>query len=459
MTHSEAVTKQVLQRITPSEKERREVADFTTKLAETAKSMDLEAIVCGSIGKSTWLAGDHDIDLFVFFSPNTTREQLEKLGLEIGKRLVTKMGGKWQIKYAEHPYVHAIIKDFDVDVVPCYKIAKGEPIRSAVDRSPLHLEHVNKNLKPEQQANVRLLKQFCKGIGVYGADAKTQGFSGYICEILIMHYGSFENVLKTAAEWRPPYAIGNGDHRKFDNPFIVIDPVDPNRNAAAAISAENFARFVFSAEQFMKTPSTAFFFPKAQKLSANETKKLRQRGTRFVAVVAPRPDVIDDVLWPQLRRARHRLVKELEQNEFKVIRSFEWASGHKEGDKKSEMALVFELEVWSLPPVQRMHGPPIAAHEHSSKFLEKYGRPLFGPFVDGQGSWFIEKARTFKTADELLGKFLSHSTAALEQSGIPNFVADAMKKSRPLADDAFWRWVAHSAVSETMWKKYVKKLG
>ena len=114
--------------------------------------------------------------------------------------------------------------------------------------------------------------------------------------------------------------------------------------------------------------------------------------------------------------------------------------------------------VWSLPPLQRMHGPPITSHEHSARFLEKYGRPLFGPFVDGQGNWFIEKARSFERADELLRTFLKRSTKALEEAGIPNFVAVAMKNHKLLTDAQFWQFAKSKGVSSLMWKKYMKKL-
>jgi len=457
MPPMQSILKQALKRIRPSEKEGRNVSTFVSRLLHKTRKLGFDCIVCGSIGKYTWIAGDRDIDLFVFFPKDVERAELEKLGLDVGKKITEMLGGKWQIKYAEHPYVHAVIKGFDVDIVPCYRIEQGEHIKSAVDRSPLHLSYILDNLKPEQYDQVRLLKQFCKGIGVYGADTKTQGFSGYVCELLIMKYGSFEAVLQRAEKWRAPQVIGEADTKKFDSPFILIDPTDANRNAAAAVSADNFARFVFSAKQFLDKPSSEFFFPDVKKLSGSDISKLKNRKTYFAAIVAPRPDVIDDVLWPQLRRARHRLVKELEQNEFHVMRSFEWAEGNDCGGK-GDIALVFELEVWTLPPVQRMHGPPITAHAHSERFLEKYGRPLFGPFVDGQGNWFIEKARSFERADELLRTFLKRPTKKLEESGIPNFVAGAMKNHKLLTDAAFWNFAKSKGISALMWKKYMKKL-
>ena len=32
--------------------------------------------------------------------------------------------------------------------------------------------------------------------GMYGAEIAKQGFSGYVCEVLVYYLGSFENVLK-----------------------------------------------------------------------------------------------------------------------------------------------------------------------------------------------------------------------------------------------------------------------
>ena len=38
----------------------------------------------------------------------------------------------------------------------------------------------------------------------HGSEFKVGGFAGYLCELLIIHYGTFLNVLKYAAdEWKP----------------------------------------------------------------------------------------------------------------------------------------------------------------------------------------------------------------------------------------------------------------
>ncbi len=100
------------------------------------------------------------------------------------------------------------IEGFDVDFVPCYTIKNAEELKSAVDRTILHTEYVKKNLKPEQRNEVLLLKKFMESIHTYGAEFKVGGFSGYLCELLIINYGTFIEVLEAASEkWRPKTVI------------------------------------------------------------------------------------------------------------------------------------------------------------------------------------------------------------------------------------------------------------
>src|SRR5687767_11249795 len=115
----ENVKAEVLAKIRPSKEEVERVKSFVSQLQSVAKTVSgLDAVIVGSLGKMTWLAGDHDIDLFLMFEQTVSREELERLGLEYGKRIVEELGGKAKIKYAEHPYVHAIVRSFDVDIVP-----------------------------------------------------------------------------------------------------------------------------------------------------------------------------------------------------------------------------------------------------------------------------------------------------------------------------------------------------
>lgn len=65
-------------------------------------------------------------------------------------------------------------------------------------------------------------------VGTYGSEFKVGGFSGYLCELLIINYGSFLEVLRNVwTDWKPGYQIDlmeYGTSNLFDDPLIVVDP-------------------------------------------------------------------------------------------------------------------------------------------------------------------------------------------------------------------------------------------
>jgi len=452
----ERILENVLKRIKPSKQEEERVKKFVSDVLRVAKTVSgLDCAVVGSIGKFTWLSGDHDVDIFIMFPKETPREELEKKGLEFGEKIVQDLKGKARIKYAEHPYTHAVIKGFDVDIVPCYRIQKGEHIKSAVDRSPLHLQYILDHITPRMQDEVRLLKQFCKGIGVYGSDAKHLGFSGYICELLILYYQSFEAVVKAAASWQAPQIIdilGFANRTKFpDQPLVIVDPVDKERNAAAVINAENFIRFIAACRQFAEKPNANLFWPKDEvSLSAKQLKYLMNRGTHFVAIKMKAPDVIDDVLYPQLRKALKRLANLIRHNEFSVLRSYEFVS--------DSCWLIFELEIFQLPPVNKMVGPPIFSKQHTQEFLSKYKGKNFLYLADNR--WVAEVKRENRTAEELLERFLKREKEKLVEDGIPTYVADVIAVAKILDHTNFFLQVKKDKyLSDFLREKYFVDLG
>lgn len=83
--------------------------------------------------------------------------------------------------------------------------------------------------------------------GTYGSEFKVGGFAGYLCELLILHYGTFEETLKAAINWKFGHKIdieGYGTADKFKDPLIVIDPTDEKRNVGAALRLDRMAEFI-----------------------------------------------------------------------------------------------------------------------------------------------------------------------------------------------------------------------
>jgi len=149
-------------------------------------------------------------------------------------------GMDYAISYAEHPYLTVRIEGVEVDVVPAFRIPRGQRPITAVDRTPFHTEFVLAHTDERTRDEVRLLKQFMKGIGVYGAEIKVQGFSGYVAELLVIAHSSFEETLRAASSWRHPVVVDKlvKPLREFSEPLVIPDPTDPLRNAASAVHEE-----------------------------------------------------------------------------------------------------------------------------------------------------------------------------------------------------------------------------
>ena len=147
----------------------------------------------GSYAKGTWLPEKADVDIFVKFNKKTTEKDFKKLGMQIGFQSLKKH--KPYTRYAEHPFVEAIVDGTRVNIVPCYDVNKEE-WQSATDRSIHHTKFMSQKLSGAMKGEVRVLKKFFLCIGVYGAEIAKEGFSGYVSEVLISYFGSFEKTIK-----------------------------------------------------------------------------------------------------------------------------------------------------------------------------------------------------------------------------------------------------------------------
>jgi tRNA nucleotidyltransferase (CCA-adding enzyme) len=408
--------------------------DILLKEAAAIAKRDASPMLCGSTVKDTWMAGTNEIDLFLLFNPTVPRAALQKRGLDIGKKIVSKLRGKYALAYAEHPYVSAKVKHkgttYDLDIVPCYDVANPAKIQSAVDRTPHHVRWVQKNLK--RPDDVRLLKGFCKGARVYGADTKTQGFSGYLCELMIANFGKFSTTISEIAGWRA-WVLFDPMHRKmnrekifekFKAPLIVIDAVDQNRNVAAAVSPEAFYKLVKAAQEFLKMPAASAFFQHLSKPYdlRDIVKTVKSRGTRWYLITFKRPDIVDDTLWPQLRRMSDLLQTRLHEADFEVLRKSAWA------DEKT-CALVVEMKEWILPRIDKNSGPNIYTH-HSDQFLKHYREHRV--YIEGD-NWIVEVPHKHTVTVRFLKDMLDKNEKELLKMGVPSKIAPAIEGAKLFA--------------------------
>ncbi len=361
---------EVLRRVKPDKKEKENVNKVAEELLEILNDRlgeEKEPMIVGSVSKGTYLKNP-DIDIFVKFPLSTSREEMEEKILKVGREILQDT----KEKYAEHPYIYGYYKDHEIDIVPCYDIEDILDMKSAVDRTPFHTEYIIENLAEDQKDEAMLFKAYLKGIGAYGAKAEVWGFSGYLCELLILHYGSFQEVIKAAKDWRPGKTIEIVEGKKdFDDPLVVIDPVDSERNVASPVSMKKFSLFVLSCKQFLREPTTDFFFPNAIESKSKEelSDLINHRGTELVGLKVPKPEVVEDNLYPQVQKCLRKLIHQISHKDFKILHSDYFV-------KEDKILLILEVENPTLPKIEKHRGPPIWVN-NTEEFIDKYGKEVY----------------------------------------------------------------------------------
>ncbi len=263
----------------------------------------------GSYAKGTWLKGQMDLDIFVKLKTDTDEKTFEDIGKKIGFNSMKKH--KPFVRYSEHPYVEAKAEGTRVNVVPCYDVEKGQ-WKSAADRSSFHTRFILETFDENKKNEVRLLKKFLRGAGIYGAEIATEGFGGYVAEVLVYHYGTFMGALEAASNFVQGQIVGN-PAKKFETALVLIDPVDSNRNLGTAISGQNVAKFILAARSFLKKPSIAFFSGKKRNPNAKNLK-----NTIIIKFNYKRRS--PDIIWGQIKRSTTALAGQLELGGFDVLR-------------------------------------------------------------------------------------------------------------------------------------------
>jgi tRNA nucleotidyltransferase (CCA-adding enzyme) len=458
--------REVLKRITPSAEREKQIFSLAKKLekkvkvAATDAKIEAEVRLEGSVAKDTWLSQEPDIDIFMRLPTTISREQFGKVALKIAREATA--GYQQLERFAEHPYLEAFVEGIRVNIVPCYKVKKGK-WKSATDRTPYHTDYVKPLLNPNLRAEIRLLKQFMKGTGVYGAEIKVGGFSGYLCELLILNYRSFSGVLRAVAELKGRIMIdyeGFYEEREndfdllFREPLVIVDPVDKKRNAASAVRRERLDEFIAASRAFLTVPDSEFFFPAKTKLLTRERilNLMMERDTSLIFIKFGRVGAVPDVLWGQLYKSRRALRILLARSDFNIIRDAVWSN---ENDTN---VFMFELENLSLPAIKRHLGPPLERPKECKNFLKKHlNSPdtLSGPMIEN-GRWIVETKRKILEADELLEHELREGG---RQSGVAEQISKAIRENfEILTDDAILNlYTSSSSFAEFLTNYYQGK--
>ena len=354
----------------------------------------------GSYAKETWTSEKIDIDIFVKFKTATTEKNFEKIGRKIGFDSLKKF--KPYVRYSEHPFVEANIDGVGVNVVPCYDVKKGM-WKSAADRSTFHTEFMSKKLSGQMKDDIRILKYFLNINKMYGAEIAKQGFSGYVCEVLVYYLGSFENVLKKMTKLQKNEMIGESP-RKFESPMIIIDPIDRNRNLGAAISMDNVTNFILVARNFLKKNSISYFKEKS-KLSIPKGFAKNILVIQFIYKKRS-----DDIIYGQIKRAANSIESQLNKEGFNVLRNDSLAYG------ENIAGLIFLLESITISKNEIRTGPEVFSSDFSSKFININSKKSKLMWTDRDGKLQSLQTRRYQNAKSFLNDLIKNH---LGESGIP----------------------------------------
>ncbi|MBI2651706.1 CCA tRNA nucleotidyltransferase [Candidatus Woesearchaeota archaeon] len=392
--------KEALEEIKPSIEYKKEILGKADEIIKKINRglKNANAVLGGSGAKGTWLK-TFDADIFVKFDYNKFKDKDDKLADILEKFL--KRHFKIERLHGSRDYFQIRKENFTFEIIPILRIKKAEQAKNITDISPLHSDFVlkHKNLTNE----IRLTKQFFRAANVYGAESYIRGFSGYVCELLTIYYSSFLDCIKAASKWKEKEVIDikryykNKDIfaemnlSKLTSPLIVIDPVQKERNAAAALSYEKFSLLKSKAKEFLKKPSRDFF--EQHVLTKSELAKKYKNILFFEVTPLKRKE---DVAGAKMLKSFNFIKKDLIDNGFEAIdANMVW-------DKKGNAFFYYALKDMEISKTFEMNGPPLKIKMHASLFRKKHKNT----FIRDKRIFAVEK-RKFSNAGDLAKNSIS----------------------------------------------------
>ena len=380
--------KKILKEIKPSKKEELELKKVSKKIIDSIKLKKVKCVMGGSSAKGTWLRGNHDVDIYVKFDPKVYS------GMNISEILRHKVK-KGNLVHGSRDYIQFKYKGYDIELIPIMDIKNVDDAQNITDISPFHKKWVRKHR--EFVNDVRLAKAFAKANGFYGAESYIKGFSGYSLEVLTIHYGGFDNLMKEVSKWKVKTVLDPENYHKgkvklnqskMFSPLIVVDPVQDTRNVTAVVSREKYKLFRDCAKRFLKAKEKNSFFVRDE--FSIDSLKLRNKGKLVCLDVVPL-DGKRDVVGAKLLKSFDFIRKKLEENDFKL---------HDSGWHWEENAVLwFMVENIKLDNEIKHYGPSMKSKDRLKKFKAKWkGKKV----LSEDGISYVMKDREYTEVELLL---------------------------------------------------------
>jgi tRNA nucleotidyltransferase (CCA-adding enzyme) len=353
----------------------------------------------GSYAKGTHIGKAFDCDIFVRFESGDVSAQLlaslTKVSEELKTDIVTIHGSR--------DYYQLSFKDIAFEFVPVLKIDDPDDAENIMDVSPFHVTWVAAQLaKKDVSKDIRLMKQFLKACYAYGAESYIAGFSGHVVDLMVLHYGSFEETItalkkwsldeKTTIDYENEYkgkdVLFYLNSSKTQGPLVIVDPIMPDRNAAAAVGDRAFMKAVLAAKAFSKTPAETFF-----EIVPLTTEIIETRFSVPVASVSFTSSMgKSDVVGAKLRKVWEYVEAQLKENGFTVVDS-EWAWD------ASNVSYWFGVESLVIPKNYSRKGPENAMEQAVAAFCAEHPNAY-----EKDGIWFVDCEREIVDAQAFVEK-------------------------------------------------------
>jgi tRNA nucleotidyltransferase (CCA-adding enzyme) len=420
------VEKEVLKKITPGAKLPAIVARAIAQVERAIAQQQVKAAVRlgGSTAKGTYLAGDHDIDVFVRFS-----QDYDDAGLSDRlEALLTSVFDHVERVHGSRDYFHVHLggedsahKDtYTFEFIPVIAITDWREARNVTDMSPLHVDYVMAHIgaHPALAADIRLTKMFCKSAKIYGAESYIGGFSGHVIDLLNIHYGGFHALLRAAAAWKSKgiakTIIDPAGHHdsplctlnesKIASPIVIVDPIQPDRNSAAAVTMHAYERFIARAKDYLAVleggDGKQDGFVSGQKefftitpLSIEAIAHEHPQSRTIVIALTPQRGK-KDVVGAKCYKIYQHCITRLLECEF-TIRYSAWEF------TPAQATLVFILPPEPLPELQEWGGPPVHKTEGVRRFTAAHSATY-----TRDGRYYAAEPRRYRDAAILLADTL-----------------------------------------------------
>ena len=417
----ERVLNLIKKEVTPSKAEYKKinevVSEVKSRINQVAKKYkyDIDVFVGGSVGKDTWLPGLHDIDFFLRFDYAKYAKKDDKISDYSEEILLNCFDQILRLK-GSRDYFQTGFRNYDLEFVPTLKILDYKKAKNITDASPLHVLWSESKIKKNKKINseIRIAKKFFKAAKVYGAESYINGFSGHVINILTLYYGSFKKLVEAIDGWESGMIVDIEKHynsreelikkmndSKMYGPLIVVDPIQPERNCAAALNVENFRKIKKYASQFLKKPLKEFFVEK--KISLEALKKIAKKENKKLVYIEAQPESENqDIAGSKIMKAFRYLCKHAILNEFEIIKpDWEW-----DKDINSPFKMWFFTNKKALSKKKILWGPPKTSKK---EFINNFKNKHQSSKVKVKNNkFYVEVDRLYQRIEQLISEMDNH---------------------------------------------------